>query len=198
MQAKGFTWEWDDSNGNCKIISPKLEAVIAGSNGNKAFFNSIVAAFKGNVDKYNQYGKSVVFGDGSSFSPEIIEELNDWMHQNKCAYKWQAGDFYVIDNTINFHSRETFVGPRKVYAAIGRGYFDELEAKEFRVLKSGDRIPSVALECLDTNLLQKAMDSGVQHLVIDGAAVEGKGLKNGNRDQLFISLVLKLSHCDDL
>ena len=173
MHAKGFTWEWDDSNGSCKIISPKLDAVITGSNGKKAFFNSIVAAFKGNVDKYNQYGKSVVFGDGSALSPEIVEGLNDWMHQNKCSYKWQAGDFCVIDNTINFHSREPFVGLRKVFAAIGRGYFDELDPKHFRVLKSGDRIPNVAFECADTSSLELAINSGISHLVIDGDSFDG-------------------------
>jgi len=175
MHAKGFTWEWDDSNGSCKIISPKLDAVITGSNGKKAFFNSIVAAFKSKSisEGIDRYGKAVVFGDGSALSPEIVEGLNDWMHQNKCSYKWQAGDFCVIDNTINFHSREPFVGLRKVFAAIGRGYFDELDPKHFRVLKSGDRIPNVAFECADTSSLELAINSGISHLVIDGDSFDG-------------------------
>jgi hypothetical protein len=132
----------------------------------------------------------VVFGDGTALAPEIIEELNDWMHQNKCSHKWQAGDFFVIDNTINFHSRETFVGPRKVFAAIGRGHFDELDPQRFRVLKSGDRIPNVAIECADASSAQQATDSGISHFVIDGDSIGEKGFENLNHDKIFITLTL--------
>ena len=85
-----------------------------------------------------------------------------------------------------------------MFAAIGRGYFDELDPKHFRVLKSGDRIPNVAFECADTSSLQLAINSGISHLVIDGDSFDGKGLENLNQDKMFITLTLKLTTCDDL
>jgi hypothetical protein len=62
-------------NGNCKVISKVLQAVRVSSNGNKVFFNQILAAYTGWVDSRNEYGKSVVFGDDSSLPKEIIEDL---------------------------------------------------------------------------------------------------------------------------
>ena len=91
MNSKGFSYEWNDDNGNLKLTTSKLDGVLTGSNGSKVFFNSIVAAFCTNVDEYNEYGKSVIFGDGSLLSSEIVEDLRSWMHENKCAYKWNPG-----------------------------------------------------------------------------------------------------------
>lgn len=49
-----------------------LQAVLVSSNGNKAFFNQVIAAYTGWVDKRNEFGKSVVFGDGTPISAEMI------------------------------------------------------------------------------------------------------------------------------
>jgi hypothetical protein len=64
MKKQDFEWEWYD-NGNCKVISKVLPAVRVSSNGNKTFFNQIIAAYTGWVDSRNQYGKAVTFGDNS-------------------------------------------------------------------------------------------------------------------------------------
>lgn len=90
MKEKGFTWKWHD-NGNCTVISAKLSAVRVSSNGNKAFFNQIVAAFTGWVDSRNEYGKSVTFGDDTFLPKDIIEDLNKFMNDNACAFKWTNG-----------------------------------------------------------------------------------------------------------
>jgi alpha-ketoglutarate-dependent taurine dioxygenase len=51
------------------------------------------------------YGKAVVFGDGSALPKEIIEDLAKFMKDNECAYKWQNGQFCIVDNTVAYHSR---------------------------------------------------------------------------------------------
>jgi hypothetical protein len=70
------------------VISKTLPAVKVGSNGSKCFFNQIIAAYTGWVDKRNEYGKAVVFGDGTPLPKETIEDLAKFMLDNQCAYRW--------------------------------------------------------------------------------------------------------------
>jgi hypothetical protein len=146
MQKQGFTWEWLE-DGNCRVSSKTLPAVRAGSNGRKAFFNQVIAAYTGWVDSRNAYGKAVVFGDGTPLPKEIIEDLAQWMFDNQCAYKWESGQFCIVDNTVAYHSRQPFSGRRRVFAAIGLG---EKEVKGYQthlVLTSSDKMPSVGFGC---------------------------------------------------
>lgn len=64
MQKWEFKWEWYE-NGDCRMISKVLPGVIIGSNGNKVFSSQIMTAYTGWVDQRNQYGQTVVMGDGS-------------------------------------------------------------------------------------------------------------------------------------
>ena len=91
MKKQGFEWEWDDATGNCKVISKVLPAVRVSSNGNKTFFNQIIAAYTGWVDKRNVYGKAVTFGDNTELPKDTIETLAKFMDDNKCAYQWTNG-----------------------------------------------------------------------------------------------------------
>jgi hypothetical protein len=91
MKKQGFTWEWNDATGNCKVISKTLPAVRVSSNGNKTFFNQIIAAYTGWVDSRNEYGKAVTYGDGAPLPKETVEALAKFMDDNKCAYRWTPG-----------------------------------------------------------------------------------------------------------
>lgn len=121
MKKQGFTWVWDDATGNCKVISKSLPAVKVCSNGNKAFFNQIIAAYTGWVDKRNVYGKAVTFSDDTELPKETIEHLAKFMEENRCAYQWTNGQFLILDNTVAYHSRQPFNGRRRVFACIGLG-----------------------------------------------------------------------------
>jgi hypothetical protein len=90
MKKQNFSWEWHE-NRNCKVISAVIPAVRVSSNGNKTFFNQIIAAYTGWVDKRNEYGKAVVFGDDTSLDKDVVEQLAAFMHANECAYKWTPG-----------------------------------------------------------------------------------------------------------
>jgi len=105
MVKQGFTWEWNDATGNCKVISKTLPAVRVSSNGNKTFFNQIVAAYTGWVDSRNEYGKAVTFGDDSPLPKDIVEDLVKFMDAHKCSYTWTPGQFCIVDNTVAYHSR---------------------------------------------------------------------------------------------
>ena len=63
-----------------------LPAVRVSSNGNKTFFNQIIAAYTACVDKRNIYGKACTFGDNTELPRDVIEDLAKFMDDNKCAY----------------------------------------------------------------------------------------------------------------
>ena len=147
MQKQGFEWEWDDATGNCKVISKVLPAVRVSSNGNKTFFNQIIAAYTGWVDKRNVYGKAVTFGDNTELPKDVIEDLAQFMDSNKCAYRWSNGQFCIVDNTVAYHSRQPFSGRRRVFACIGLDTKPMLKTQTNLVLSSGDEMPSVGLGC---------------------------------------------------
>mmetsp|Transcript_7095 Transcript_7095/g.11951 ORF Transcript_7095/g.11951 Transcript_7095/m.11951 type:complete len:597 (-) Transcript_7095:312-2102(-) len=147
MTKQGFSWVWDDATGNCKVISKVLPAVKVASNGNKVFFNQILAAYTGWVDKRNEYGKSVVFADDSELPKEVIEDLEKFMNEKKCAYKWESGQFCIVDNSVAYHSREAFSGKRRVLAAIGLDTKPVTTKQTHLVLTSGDKMPSVGFGC---------------------------------------------------
>lgn len=56
-----------------------MDGIRVASNGNKAFFNQMVAAYTGWVDSRNEYGKAVVFGDNSAIEKDIIEDIGLYM-----------------------------------------------------------------------------------------------------------------------
>lgn len=85
MKKQEFEWEWYD-NGNCKVISKVLPAVRVSSNGNKTFFNQVIAAYTGWVDSRNEYGKAVCFGDNTPLDRNMIESLAKFMEEHRCAY----------------------------------------------------------------------------------------------------------------
>lgn len=40
------------------------------------------------------------------------------MNDNSCEFKWENGDFIILDNTVSYHSRQPFKGERKILACI--------------------------------------------------------------------------------
>lgn len=91
------------------------------SNTRKTFYNQVLAAYTGWVDKRNSFGQAVTFGDGSLIPADFITDLESFMKANASVYKWEAGQFVIVDNSVAYHSRQPFKGPRRVFAAIADG-----------------------------------------------------------------------------
>ena len=119
MAKQGSTWEWFE-NGDCRVISQTLPAVRISSNGNKVFFNQVIAAYTGWIDKRNDPKKAVVFGDDTELPDNVLMDLANFMKENSVAYRWTHGKFVIVDNTVAYHSRQPFYGRRRVFAAIGK------------------------------------------------------------------------------
>ena len=139
---QGSTLEFLDG-GNCRITTKVLPTVRDASNGNKSFFNQVVAAYTGWTDSRNNPKEAVVFADDTFLPDDVMTALVAFMDANKSAYRWQPGMFVIVDNSVAAHSRQPFSGGRrKAYACIGKGT-KPVGNQTHLVLHSGDRIPSV-------------------------------------------------------
>jgi len=127
MKEQAYECEWvqvEDGSFDCRVISKVLPAVRVSTNGRKTFYNQVLAAYTGWVDKRNAYGQAVRFGDGSEIPSAFIADLEAFMKANACVYKWESGQFVIVDNSVAYHSRQPFSGKRRVFAAIADGHRD--------------------------------------------------------------------------
>ncbi|HEX9733022.1 MAG TPA: TauD/TfdA family dioxygenase [Thermoanaerobaculia bacterium] len=63
--------------------------------------------------------RNVSFGDGTPIDDAIVEVVNGLYDQLAVSFPWEQGDVLMVDNMLTAHSRNTFVGPRKVAVAMG-------------------------------------------------------------------------------
>ena len=56
-----------------------MPAIRLSTNGRKTFYNQVIAAYTGWVDKRNIYGEAVRFADGSEIPKEFIADLGQFM-----------------------------------------------------------------------------------------------------------------------
>jgi len=82
------------------------------------FHNSVIAAFLGWEDCRNDRKKSVFFGNNDPMDTEILDSIAKFMDENKTSYKWKKGDIFALNNRLVMHSRNSFTGPRGVYASM--------------------------------------------------------------------------------
>ena len=113
----GYTHEWLEDD--ClRATTPVLQAVRNLENGRKAFFNQLIAAFKGWKDERNDPAKAITFGDGSPLDPAHANLAADLAEEITFDVPWQTGDVAMVDNYVTMHGRRTFSGTRKVLASL--------------------------------------------------------------------------------
>ncbi len=67
------------------------------------------------------------YGDGSRIEDSVMEEINALYQATAVGFPWQQGDILMVDNMLAAHSRNPFVGPRKIVVALGE-MVDEKDA----------------------------------------------------------------------
>ena len=117
LQDLNYTWIWqaDDS---LRVTTPVLPAIRPLESGSEAFFNQLIAAFKGWKDTRNDPAKAITFGDGSPLDKDAVlraAEIADELSFDIC---WQNGDVAWVDNFSTMHGRRSFSGTRKVLASL--------------------------------------------------------------------------------
>eukprot|EP00804_Cyclotella_cryptica_P024776 CCRYP_001744-RC/>CCRYP_001744-RC protein AED:0.10 eAED:0.10 QI:259/1/1/1/1/1/7/113/645 len=82
------------------------------------FHNSVIAAFIGWQDCRNDRMKSVCFGNNEEMDLDVLQSIAEFMEENKVSYKWKKGDIFALNNRLVMHSRNSYTGPRRVYASM--------------------------------------------------------------------------------
>eukprot|EP00002_Diphylleia_rotans_P006380 TRINITY_DN15763_c0_g1_i1.p1 TRINITY_DN15763_c0_g1~~TRINITY_DN15763_c0_g1_i1.p1 ORF type:complete len:349 (-),score=69.97 TRINITY_DN15763_c0_g1_i1:59-1105(-) len=114
----GSEFEWLP-DGSMKTITKVLPALKQHPvTGKWAWFNSIIAAYTGWVDKRNVPEKAVIFGDNSPMDQQPVLDCLAIMNELAVDIKWQTGDVFLVDNHQVLHARRNFVPPRSIYAAL--------------------------------------------------------------------------------
>ncbi|MDQ2869303.1 MAG: amino acid adenylation domain-containing protein [Acidobacteriota bacterium] len=63
--------------------------------------------------------RNVYYGDGSSIEGSVMKEVGDVYSQCAAVFPWKVGDVLMLNNMLVAHSRNPYVGPRKIVVAMG-------------------------------------------------------------------------------
>lgn len=125
LRRGGFEWEWSSDDALVLTSPPQSPFRTIQTPDGKAevFFNSIIAATFGwdDVVARGRVSKACVFGDGEEFGIHVLDALwlcKLYLETIKIPVKWKRGEFVLLNNTRVLHSREAFVGPRRVVTAL--------------------------------------------------------------------------------
>ena len=98
--------------------------------GEKVFFNQVqlfhVACMESEVRntlsslmREEDFPRNAFYGDGSVIEDEEIRHISEVYAQTAVSFPWQEGDILMLDNMMVAHSRNPYVGPRKIVVAMG-------------------------------------------------------------------------------
>ncbi|MEG4485051.1 amino acid adenylation domain-containing protein [Microcoleus sp. D2_18a_B4] len=63
--------------------------------------------------------RNVYYGDGTPIEDSVMQEIQAVYAQAAVSFPWQAGDILMLDNMLAAHSRNPFIGSRKIVVAMG-------------------------------------------------------------------------------
>jgi alpha-ketoglutarate-dependent taurine dioxygenase len=63
--------------------------------------------------------RNVYYGDGTPIGAVEMREIVAVYDRHAVSFAWQRGDILLLDNMLTAHSRNPFVGPRKIVVAMG-------------------------------------------------------------------------------
>ena len=112
------TIEWLP-DGCLRTVTKVLPAVrLDDRTGNKTWFNSIIAVYRGWKDSRNSPETSITFGDGSPMPSDVMDNLENILNDLAIDFTWTEGDVVMIDNRQVLHGRRTFKPPRRILASL--------------------------------------------------------------------------------
>jgi alpha-ketoglutarate-dependent taurine dioxygenase len=122
-----FEWRGSDSlrtSQNCPAV------VVHPQTGEKVFFNQLqlhhIACLTPKVResllsmmKEEDLPRNVYYGDGSAIEDSVIEYLTNLYRRLAITFPWREQDVLMLNNMLVAHSRNPFVGERKIVVALG-------------------------------------------------------------------------------
>jgi len=125
----GIEFEWLENNG---LKTRKIRPAVAKhpKTGELVFFNQLQLHHVSCLDSAvrqsllsvfgeDQLPRNVYYGDGTPIEDSVMEEIGAIYQENQISFLWQIGDILMLDNMLTSHSRNPYVGSRKIVVAMG-------------------------------------------------------------------------------
>ena len=128
-RAAGINFEWREDRG--LRTRQRCDAVVRHpQTGEKVFFNQVqlhhisclapgVRESLLSMMKEEDLPRNVYYGDGSVIEDSVMNYLGDLYRKNCVSFSWQQHDIAMLNNMMVAHSRNPFVGERKIVVALG-------------------------------------------------------------------------------
>jgi len=122
-------FEW--RSGNSLRTSQRCPAVVIHpQTGEKVFFNQLqlhhiscltpaVRDSLLSMMKEEDLPRNVYYGDGLPIEDSVMDYLRDLYSKLAVTFPWQERDVLMLNNMLVAHSRNSFVGERKILVALG-------------------------------------------------------------------------------
>lgn len=120
LRHLGYSWEWLEE-GCLRVTTPVLPAVRDLGNGQRSFFNQLIAAFRGWKDTRNDPSSAIRHGDDSPLDVDAVMRSVEIAEELTFDVPWKSGDVALVDNYRVMHGRRFFSGTRKVLASLVAG-----------------------------------------------------------------------------
>jgi alpha-ketoglutarate-dependent taurine dioxygenase len=63
--------------------------------------------------------RNVYYGDETPIEGSVMQEIGAIYRKAQVSFPWQQGDILMLDNMLTAHSRNPYVGFRKIVVAMG-------------------------------------------------------------------------------
>ena len=125
----GIDFEWTSSNNlRTRQLCPAI--VRHPQTGEKVFFNQVQLHHISclgpalresllSMMKEEDLPRNVYYGDGSPIEDSVMEYLSDLYGKLAVSFSWREDDVLMLNNMLVAHSRNSFVGERKIVVALG-------------------------------------------------------------------------------
>ena len=109
LSKLGYCWNWIEDD-NLSVTTKTLQATKELGNGQKSFFNQVIAASLGWKKNSENQIAPVRFGNGEEIKESYIELISDLAQSLTLLRSWQDHDILLIDNYRVMHGRKPFAG----------------------------------------------------------------------------------------
>src|SRR6185295_16710126 len=128
-RTAGVDFEWKRDND--LRTSQRCPAVIVHpQTGEKVFFNQLqlhhvsclprgVRESLLSMTREEDLPRNVYYGDGSRIEDSVMQHLDELYRQEAVSFPWAERDVLMLNNMLVAHSRNPFVGERKIVVALG-------------------------------------------------------------------------------
>ena len=109
LSKLGYSWNWIEDD-NLSVTTKTLQATKVLGNGQKSFFNQVIAASLGWKKNSENQIVPVRFGNGEEIKESYIELISELALSLTLLRSWQDHDILLIDNYRVMHGRKPFAG----------------------------------------------------------------------------------------